>query len=50
MSFFSHLEELRKRILWSVLAIGIGFIPTFIYSERIIKFLARRRPRRSGST
>jgi sec-independent protein translocase protein TatC len=44
MSFFSHLEELRKRILWSVLAIGIGFIPTFIYSERIIKFLARPLP------
>ena len=41
MSFFSHLEELRKRILWSVLAIGIGFIPTFVYAGWIIKFISR---------
>lgn len=44
MSFFSHLEELRKRILWSVAAIGIGFLLTFYYSDRIIKFLARPLP------
>ena len=38
--FFAHLEELRKRILWSVIAVGLGFIATFYFSERIIKFLA----------
>lgn len=41
MSFFSHLEELRKRILWSVVAIGIGFIVTFRFADRIIKFISR---------
>lgn len=41
MSFFSHLEELRKRILVSVVAIGIGFILSFGYSETILRFLKR---------
>jgi sec-independent protein translocase protein TatC len=38
--FFTHLEELRKRILWSVIAVGLGFVATFYFSERIIKILA----------
>jgi sec-independent protein translocase protein TatC len=41
LSFFEHLSELRKRILWSVVAVGIGFLLTFQFSDRIIKFLAR---------
>lgn len=41
MSFFSHLEELRKRIVVSLVAIGIGFILTFSYSETILRFLKR---------
>ena len=40
-SFFSHLEELRKRIVVSLVAIGIGFILTFSYSETILRFLKR---------
>jgi sec-independent protein translocase protein TatC len=41
MSFFDHLAELRQRIIWSVIAIGLGFLATFHFSDRIIKFLAR---------
>ena len=41
MSFFSHLEELRKRIVVSLVAIGVGFILTFSYSETILRFLKR---------
>jgi sec-independent protein translocase protein TatC len=41
MSFFSHLEELRKRIVVSLVAVGIGFILTFSYSETILRFLKR---------
>lgn len=44
MSFLEHLGELRKRILWSVVAIGIGFLATFYFSDRIIRFLARPLP------
>ncbi|WP_337286405.1 twin-arginine translocase subunit TatC [Candidatus Methylomirabilis sp.] len=41
MSFFSHLEELRRRILISLVAIGIGFTLTFNYSETILRYLKR---------
>lgn len=44
MSFLEHLGELRRRIIWSVVATGIGFGATFYFSERIIKFLARPVP------
>ncbi|MDH7500842.1 MAG: twin-arginine translocase subunit TatC [candidate division NC10 bacterium] len=39
MPFFSHLEELRKRIVYSILAITIGFAICFHYSESILAFL-----------
>jgi len=39
MSLMEHLEELRKRIVWSVLAIGIAFIPCWAYYREIYKFL-----------
>src|SRR5574337_1383879 len=41
MSFFSHLEELRRRILISLVAIGIGFALTFNYSETLLRYLKR---------
>jgi sec-independent protein translocase protein TatC len=41
MSFFDHLAELRQRIVWSVVAVGLGFVATVSFSDRIIKFLAR---------
>ncbi len=41
MPFLAHLDELRKRIVVSVIALGVGFAATFSFSERIIDWLAR---------
>ena len=35
--FLSHLEELRKRIIYSAIAIGIGFVLCYIFSEDLFK-------------
>lgn len=39
MSFWSHLDELRKRLVTMSIAIGIGFVLCFSYSETILGFL-----------
>jgi sec-independent protein translocase protein TatC len=39
MSFLEHLDELRKRIIVSVAAIGVGFVIAFIFVERIYAFV-----------
>ena len=39
MSFWSHLDELRKRLVNISIAIGIGFILCFYYSETILGLL-----------
>jgi sec-independent protein translocase protein TatC len=41
MPFLAHLGELRQRIIVAVIALGIGFIATFSFSERIITWLAQ---------
>lgn len=41
MSFVSHLEELRKRIIICLAAVGVGFVATFSYSETILRILKR---------
>ena len=41
ISFISHLDELRRRIIVCLAAIGIGFLVTFNYSETILRFLKR---------
>ncbi|HSE83237.1 MAG TPA: twin-arginine translocase subunit TatC [Thermodesulfobacteriota bacterium] len=41
MTFIEHLEELRKRMLWSLLAVIVCFIPAYIFSERVFDFLMR---------
>lgn len=41
MSFFDHLEELRRRIFISITAIGIGFILGFYVADVAFEFLAR---------
>lgn len=41
MPFLSHLGELRQRIMVSLVALMIGFVPAFMFSEQIIKWLAR---------
>jgi sec-independent protein translocase protein TatC len=41
MPFLAHLGELRLRIMVSLIALAIGFMATFSFSERIITWLAR---------
>lgn len=40
MSFLDHLDELRKRLIYSALAIAIAFAIGFGFSDRIYNFLA----------
>lgn len=39
MSFLDHLTELRKRLLWCVLAIFVLFIPAYMFSSDIFNYL-----------
>jgi len=39
MSFLEHLDELRKRIINSCIAIGVGILASFAFIERIFNFL-----------
>jgi sec-independent protein translocase protein TatC len=41
MSFFEHLVELRKRIISSAIAIGIGMVIGLSVSEKVFGYLAR---------
>jgi sec-independent protein translocase protein TatC len=41
MSFLEHLEELRQRLIRSVLAIVVGFGICFYFSDQIYGYLAR---------
>jgi len=41
MTFIEHLEELRKRILWSLAAILICFIVAYNFSKKIFDFLMK---------
>src|SRR5258708_30375766 len=35
MSFLEHLEELRKRVIYSVLSVVVGFFACYAFAERI---------------
>ena len=39
MSFLEHLDELRKRLIVSVSALGIGFVVSWAYVERLLDFI-----------
>jgi sec-independent protein translocase protein TatC len=39
MSFLEHLDELRKRIVNSCIAIGVGILVSFAFIDRIFNFL-----------
>ena len=41
MSFLEHLDELRKRIIWSVSAVGVGVLISFAYIGNIFEFIMR---------
>ncbi len=40
LPFTAHLEELRRRLLLCLLAIGVGFGSSYIFSQRIFEILA----------
>jgi sec-independent protein translocase protein TatC len=40
-SFWSHLQELRKRIVYSVVSIGVGFAACWYFAERIFGFMQK---------
>jgi sec-independent protein translocase protein TatC len=39
MTFLEHLDELRQRIIWSVLSLLLAFVLCFTFSTRIFEFL-----------
>ena len=41
MSFLEHLDELRKRIIWAVASIGLGFGVAFVFITQIFDFIMR---------
>jgi sec-independent protein translocase protein TatC len=41
MSFFEHLEELRKRLVYSAIAVGVGFLVCWFYKEQIYDIVQR---------
>jgi sec-independent protein translocase protein TatC len=41
MSLTGHLEELRSRLLRSLIAVGVGFVAAYGFSEQIVLFLQR---------
>jgi sec-independent protein translocase protein TatC len=41
MSFLDHLEELRRRIIYSLIAVATGFFACWAYAERIYEIVQR---------
>ena len=41
MTFLEHLEDLRKRLFYSFVALFIGFVPGWIFSKELYTILAR---------
>jgi sec-independent protein translocase protein TatC len=41
MGFLEHLEELRKRIIFSLIAVGLGFFACWGYAENIYSIMQR---------
>jgi sec-independent protein translocase protein TatC len=41
MSLMEHLEELRRRLLWSILSLAVAFAPCWYFRETLVEFLAR---------
>src|SRR5947209_6029797 len=39
MGFLEHLEELRRRIVYSLIAVAVGFFACWRYAEKIYGFM-----------
>ena len=46
MSFLDHLDELRKRIIYAAISIGVGFVIAFFFHNELFDFVMR--PLQSG--
>ena len=47
LSFIEHLEELRKRILYSLAGVGIFSAVGFIFSKKVLAIIVQRTPLQS---
>ena len=41
MSFLDHLDELRKRIIYAAISIGVGFVIAFFFHNELFEFVMR---------
>ena len=41
MSFLDHLDELRRRIIYALSSVGIGFVIAFLFINQIFDFIMR---------
>jgi sec-independent protein translocase protein TatC len=41
MSFLEHLDELRRRIIYSLIAVGVGFAIAYAFIDQIFGFIMR---------
>ena len=41
MSFLDHLDELRRRLIWAVASVGVGFVVAFVFVDQIFDFIMR---------
>src|SRR5579871_2341101 len=41
MGFLDHLEELRRRLVYSIIAVAVGFFACWAYAERIYDIVQR---------
>ena len=41
MSFLDHLDELRRRIIYALSSVGIGFVVAFLFINQIFDFIMR---------
>lgn len=41
MSFLEHLDELRQRLLYSIISVGVGFVVCLFFIDRIFGFVMR---------
>jgi sec-independent protein translocase protein TatC len=39
MSFLEHLEDLRKRIIYSCIALGVGMVASLAFMDRLVSFV-----------
>src|ERR1700676_5736765 len=41
MSFLDHLEELRRRLVYSIIAVAVGFFACWGYAEKIVGWMQK---------